>query len=242
LVAVLLNGIVEFGWARPWLRPARSFVSGPLARRILRMGLLFFVLQLTIVTTVFSDNLIVAQVLDSSAVTQYAVPAKLFGFVGSLVAMLVWSLWPAYGEAIARGDILWARRTLARSLAVTLVATAAPALVFAVLGGPIVHLWVGDAVDPSSWLLAGLAAWALVSGLGSTLSIFLNGASILKAQVVCGVCMFATSLPLKAVFAEWWGVAGVPWAATISYVFCFAGPLFLYVPRVFERLHRERVA
>ena len=34
LLAVALNGVVEFGWVRPWLRPAWSFVSPAAAGRI----------------------------------------------------------------------------------------------------------------------------------------------------------------------------------------------------------------
>ena len=164
--------------------------------------MLFFVLQVTIVTTYFSDNIIVAQVLGSPAVPQYAVPAKLFGFIVTVVSMLVWALWPAYGEAMTRGDIDWVKATLVRTLLLTLALTAGPALILVVSGRRIIEAWVGGAVDPSLWLLAGLALWAIVNGVGGTLAIFLNGAGILRFQVVCSSVMFVVALPLKILMAE----------------------------------------
>ena len=46
LLAVALNGAVEFGWVRPWLRPAWSHVTHAVAGRILRLGVWFFIIQL----------------------------------------------------------------------------------------------------------------------------------------------------------------------------------------------------
>lgn len=236
LLAVTLNGLVEFGWTRPWLRPAWAHVSRAVVRRIFRLGVLFFFLQLTYLTTYFSDNLIVAQVLGSAEVTQYAVPARLFGFIGTVLATLVWSLWPAYGEAMTRGDVPWVKRTVVRTLVLTLVVTTGPALMLVLFGRQLIQLWVGDTVDPSLWLLAGLAVWTVVGALGGAVSIFLNGASILRFQIVCGAFMFITALPLKVAFARAWGVAGVPWAAALSYSVFVGIPMAVYVPRLFRRL------
>lgn len=236
LLAVALNGAVEFGWVRPWLRPAWAYVSSRVALRILRLGSWFFVIQLAMALGYASDYFVVAQVLGSPEVTQYAVPARLFAFIGVLVGMLIAPLWPAYGEAMAKGDVDWVGRTLGRSLTLTLVLTAVPAAALIVLGKPVVHAWVGDAVNPSYWLLAGLALWAVMTGLGSTVAIFLNGASVLRFQAVCTVLMAVAALALKILFADRWGVAGIPWAMVLAYAVFVGVPFMLYVPRLLRRL------
>lgn len=240
LLAVALNGVVEFGWVRPWLRPAWSFVSRAAAGRILRLGVWFFAIQFAITVGYASNYFVIAQVLGSSEVTQYAVPARLFAFIGVLVAMLIAPLWPAYGEAMTRGDLGWIKRTLVRTLALTLVLTLVPAVILVLLGRPLIHLWVGDAVDPSYWLLTGLAAWAVLSGLGATVAVFLNGASVLRFQAVCAILMSVAALILEIVFAHRWGVAGVPWALVIAYTVFSAIPIIIYVPLLLKRLSAER--
>ena len=236
LLAVALNGAVEFGWVRRWLRPAWSHVAPAVAGRILRLGVWFFIIQLAMTLAYTSDYFVVAQVLGSAEVTQYAVPARLFAFIGVLVAMLVTPLWPAYGEAMVRGDIRWVKRTLVRTLVLTFVLIAGPVVVLVVFGRPLIHLWVGDTVDPSYWLLVGLAVWALMSGLGSTVAVFLNGVSVLRFQAVCAVLMAVTALVLKIVLVRRWGVAGVPWALVIAYTVFVVVPFVVYVPRLFRRL------
>ena len=43
-------------------------------------------------------------------------PAQMFGLISTVLAMALSPLWPAYGEAIARGDHDWVKQTLYRSI------------------------------------------------------------------------------------------------------------------------------
>jgi O-antigen/teichoic acid export membrane protein len=239
LVSVLLNGVVEFGWVRPWLRPAWRLCTRAVTRRILHLGVLFFVIQLSMTFSYFSDNIVIAQILGSAAVTQYAIPARLFGFIGIILGMVMAPLWPAYGEAVSRGDMPWVRRTLTRSLVLTFVFAAVPALALFVFGGLLIQVWVGDQVDPSVWLLGGLSVWTILSAVGASLAVFLNGASVLRFQTVCAVIMAAGAFALKIVFVDRWGVAGVPWAVAISYTVFIAVPMAIYVPRLLRQLAKR---
>jgi Na+-driven multidrug efflux pump len=137
---------------------------------------------------------------------------------------------------MARGDILWVKRALLRTLLLTFFFTAGSAAILVVFGQTIIDLWVGDTVHASYWLLIGLATWTLLTGLGSTVAIFLNGVSVLRFQAVCTILMSVTALGLKIVFAGWWGVAGVPWALVIAYAVFVVVPFVVYVPRLLRRL------
>jgi O-antigen/teichoic acid export membrane protein len=114
VLALLLNAWVLFGRQRRSLRPSLGRYSRDAAGRMLRLGVLFLVLQVVSAVAFFSDNLVAAHVLGAAAVTQYAVPRRMFDAVAMIVAMYVTPLWPAYGEAISRGDVPWVRHTLVR--------------------------------------------------------------------------------------------------------------------------------
>jgi hypothetical protein len=105
-----------------------------------------------------SNSIFIAQVLGAEAVTQYSVPERLFNLITLITAMVLAPLWPAYGEASARGDHVWVKRTLIRSLftGVGFAALVASILLFA--GPSIIRLWVGDAITPSFLLLLGACA------------------------------------------------------------------------------------
>ncbi len=72
------------------------------ARPLLKTGSFFLVLQLTGLVAYSLDNVVIAQIMGSSAVQEYAVPTKLFGLAPTLLSFALAPLWPAYREAMAR--------------------------------------------------------------------------------------------------------------------------------------------
>jgi O-antigen/teichoic acid export membrane protein len=229
VLALLLNAWVLFWHQRRWLRPSTDRISGDAARRMLRQGALFFVLQIVGALAFFSDNLVAAHVLGAAAVTQYDVPRRLFDAVALVVVMYVTPLWPAYGEALARGDVQWVRATLVRSTLMLTVFAIGCGVVLVAFGRQILHLWVGPSVSPPLSLLAGFACWTVLWTAGSAAAAFLNGAGRLRFQVLSAVAMGLSAITLKLVLARSVGLPGIVWATIIAYAVCSAIPLAWYV-------------
>jgi O-antigen/teichoic acid export membrane protein len=228
VAALLLNWIAEFGWWKPWLFPQHGFFRLAAAQRIAGAGLMFVVLQLAAAVAYSSDNLVIAQILGAEAVTQYAVPMRLFSVLGVISALFFFPLWPAYGEAVARGDIAWVKRTLIRTLLLTVMLCGAPAVVLTLMGKTIIRIWVGPQIQPAFYLLLGMGIWAVLTGLGNALAMFLNGANILKFQAACASLMAIAALLLKVWLARYWGISGVIWATVFAYTLA-AVPMWIYV-------------
>ena len=236
VVALLLNAWVLFWRQRRWLRPSPGRYSRDAAGRMLRLGSLFLVLQVVSAAAFFSDNLVAAHALGAASVTQYAVPRRMFEAVAMVVGMYVTPLWPAYGEAIARGDVTWVRRTLVRSTArVTLVALGCGAVLVA-FGRPILHLWAGPLITPTLSLLAGFAVWTVFSSAGSAVAAFLNGAGRLRFQVVTAVAMGVAALTLKLVLARASDSPGSSGATVAAYTGVYGIPMACYIPRLMAGL------
>jgi O-antigen/teichoic acid export membrane protein len=236
LVAKLLNGYLFFGRMRPDLRPTFKLISWSAMRKIGRPAFLFFVLQAAVGLAYQSDNLIISHVLSPEAVTQYSVPQRLFSLISLVIATLTWPLWPAYGEAVARGDGDWVKRTLSRSLigVVGLAALMAGALVL--LGPKLIYIWVGNKVHPSLMLLMGLACWTVVDAGGNAIAMFLNGTSVVKAQTIIASIFAVCVVVVKICVVHQWGINAMPWATLTSYIFLTALPYGIVVPRIASRI------
>jgi O-antigen/teichoic acid export membrane protein len=232
LVTNILNSIFYFGVQARDVAPSLRFASGSGTIRIARLGLLFLVLQIVVAVAYSSDNLVIAHMLGAEKVAEYFVPAQMFGLVSTVLSMALAPLWPAYGEAIARGDHAWVKRTLKRSLFLAVcLATAASAVL--VLAGPqLLALWVGNTIEPPFALLLGLGIWKVLEAGGNATGIFLNGANVVRLQVVLAGLMGVAAIALKIVLVERIGVAGVPWATILAYVIFSAVPLAVVVPRI----------
>jgi O-antigen/teichoic acid export membrane protein len=241
ILADLLNWITEFGWYRPWLSPKWMAFDRNLARRILTQGSQFFLLQIAGALAFASDNIVAAQVCGPSAVTQYAVPMRLFAALASVLALFNNPLWPAYGEAAARGDIDWAKRTLIRSLWWTLLISALLATIVMLFGKVIIYHWVGPQIRPSLSLLLGMAIWSVVGTLGGALAIFLNATNLIRFELMCAVPLAFTAVFAKIVLARWIGIPGIIWGLVIAYALTTVLPSAVYIPRALSTL-KERLA
>jgi O-antigen/teichoic acid export membrane protein len=206
----------------------------------LRIGVLFLVLQLAVAVAFTSNSIIIAAMLGPSAVATYAVVAKLFMVPTVLVGLALAPLWPAYREALSGGDVLWVRRTFRRSIRLSLSVAGPVSAVLVVLGLPLIGLWVGTSVQPSFGLVLAVGIWTTLGAVGSAISMLLNGAQVMRFQVITAVAMATVSILMSIALTARIGVAGVVWGSIIAFVALSLIPATLYLPRVFARMERER--
>jgi O-antigen/teichoic acid export membrane protein len=232
-LVLMLSGIptlvivLNFGWyfhRHPETHPRIAAFDRARATSLLRLGVLFTVLQLAGAVAYLSDNLVIARTLGADAVPDLAVPAKLFSLIGLPVSMIVAPLWPAYGEARARGDEEWIRRTLRRSIRSSIALAAIGGGLLVVVGPSVVRLWTRGSVSTGAAVLLPLAVWTCLSIWGQVVAAFLNGVSQIRAQAAAAVLMSCAAYGLKLLLVSPLGPGGVAWATVIAYV------LFTYLP------------
>ena len=218
LIASIVNAIAFFGTTERDLAPQRRHVSRAMAARIARMGLLFFGLQIAVAVTFTSDNIVIAQILGAEAVTDYAIPEKMFSLIGVIASMALFPLWPAYGEAIARGDRNWVRATLLRSLVAAIGITAVLSLILIIFGTRLITLWIGPVVEAPFMLLVGLGLWRVIEAGGNAVAMFLNGASVVQFQLILAASLAILAIVLKVILVTHLGISGVVWATILAYL------------------------
>ncbi len=231
LVTGLLNTLSFFSRHGRDLAPGRHSITRAAMVTTSRTGGMFFLIQIVGAVAFGADTIIVAQVAGAAVVAQYAVPERLFALVSMIVAMALAPLWPAYGEAIARGDRDWVRRTLNRSLLAAAAVSGGLSLVLVVIGRPLIHLWVGDVVQPTLLLLVGFAVWRVVEACGNAVAYYMNGANLMRVQAMVGAVSAVTKVLLKIALVRVIGPAGIPWGATVAFALTGLLPFLIIVRR-----------
>ena len=235
VIMMLLNGIVLFYFRRPWLRPKWQGVSRKAVSKIFRLGFMFFILQLAVSLAFTSDNLVITRMLGPAFVTQYSVPYRLFTFAPLIIGMFLSPLWPAYGEAIIRRDMIWIKNTLLKSIKITLLMIGSSSLLLVVFSTQILHMWIGPQMTPSLWLMLGFAAWSILSTTGVAISMFFNGAGAVRFQVVSALLMAFSAIGAKIFLVQKIGLPGVIWATVIAYLIFTMIPQLIYVQVLIKR-------
>ncbi|MCS6835711.1 MAG: oligosaccharide flippase family protein [Anaerolineae bacterium] len=232
LLVTALNGWVLFAHRHKELWPRLTEFDASLVQRLLRSGTLFFVLQVVGVVSFSIDGFVITQIVGPQAVTQYAVPAQLFRLVVVFLAIFFNPLWPAYGEAIARGDWPWVSKTFRASIGLGLVVSLPICSGLALFAQPILHLWVGEVVQPDTLLLLGLAIWTTMNSLNGPIAVLLNGANVIGFQVVTALVLGATNLGLSVFLTHQIGIPGVVWGSIIAQWICVILPSLFYIRRM----------
>lgn len=238
-LAVMANGARLFATDKPYVRPRWKMFDRTVAISILRVGVMFLALQVAMSLAYASDNLVILRCAGPEAVTGYSVPMRLFSTITMLANLATAPLWPAFGEAIARGDFEWVRRTLKFCLVTTALLTGGASLILVVLGKWLVHLWVGSKVEVDYPLLASMGVLTVVLSCGGVVAMWLNAASALRFQVVVATVFGVAALGLKILFVKWYGLPGIAWGTCLAYLIFAGTPYILFVPKLMRDLARK---
>jgi O-antigen/teichoic acid export membrane protein len=213
----LFNGCAFFGFQCPHLRPRLQDFHWATARRLFGTGFWFFLVSILTALGIYSDNVVVAQIVGLDTVPLYAIPASMAGYLGAVASMLYTPFWAANGEALARGDIAWVRRNTTRILKLNLLITGSAGLAFVIAGPIFLHWWIAPDFSPGRFLLAGMASWALLISAAGPFFMVLNGANAVRVQVGMFGLFSVVAITLKIILARRIGIAGVVWASVVPY-------------------------
>jgi O-antigen/teichoic acid export membrane protein len=231
----LLNGIGLFVFQRPWLVPRRQDISALIAKQIVWVGFLFLVLQVTNAITYSADNIIIARVLGPEAVTNYAVPSKLFTLVPTTLSMFLTALWPAYGEASARGDDAWAQKTLVKAVLATFVLCLLSSLFLLAFGEKILQIWTDSRVMFSLSLMIGLGVWTTLSSVITAIGLFLNAIDKVGFETTFALLTAFFATLAKVLLARSVGLPGVVWSNIAVSAFLMLIPYTIYLTKRFAK-------
>lgn len=197
-------------------RPSWTAFSFSAVRELLALGGRFLLIGALMAASLSTDSWIVAQTTSLDQVPEYAVPARIFGMLGMVVAVLTVPLWPTNVEALRRGDTPWVVRTTLRMTVITSTAVAALAVAAVAIGPWAIEWWLGGAIEPSTILLVGLGVWAVVQAVVAPAFMVQNAAEMLRPQTVAYAVLLLI-LPLKWWVSTNWGYEWLPAVTAFSY-------------------------
>ena len=231
------NWLVQFFLITPSLRPRLRSVDLAVTARLLRLGGMFFVQQCFGLIYYLSDNLIISHMLGSAQVTYFAVVQRLFS-IGLLSQYIMLPLWPAFREAITRGDIAWAGKTLRRALRLNVVLGSGGGLVLLLGSRWILAHWAHMAVPNVDSLRVAFVLWIILVGYIATMNAFLNQPGIMRRHLAIFGAATVLAVILKPLFLRHWGPAGVVWATVTAYSLAYVVPSY-WLAKSFIRVHAE---
>jgi O-antigen/teichoic acid export membrane protein len=231
IVTTAINGWVQFHYRRPWLRPIWQAFDWTTSLRLTSIGGVFLLLQVMAILGSSSDNLIIARLYGVTAVTHYAVVQKLFS-LALIPHYIVAPLWPAFGEALARQDYDWAKKTLFRTILISCLFELMIAIPLLICGPKIISFWLDISLVPNVVLLLGFSIEAVVGAYKTTISVFLNSSYMLKAQSLLFGTASLGAIALKFLLGFYYSLPGIIWGGVIAFSILYVVPAWVLTRRV----------
>jgi O-antigen/teichoic acid export membrane protein len=239
LLGDLLATVHVFGWRWRSLRPQLSAFNTKQAKWLLKVGLQFWVIQISSIIFFQTDLIIVAQLFGAEKVATYGTILKLFTLLGTIQTAFLFPLWPAYSEAFSRKDIPWIIQTFRKTIALTLLWSILMGTILALFTDKIVYLWLDQrgATDPS--LILAMFVTSVLLAIGHCIGTLLNGMGIIKSQVIFGLAGGLTNLVLSIVLGHLLGVAGICWATAICLLIFPIGIIGIHTLKTLQKLRSD---
>jgi O-antigen/teichoic acid export membrane protein len=237
LLSCIANFGVYFWRSRAMLRPRWSRFDRTQAGALASAGGMFFAIQIITAAGSPLDSVIIGQLLGPASVAKFGVVMKLVGMGYMVSSMFFVSMWPAYGEAFARGDYEFVRKTLRRIALLAGGLSATIALGMLLFGRWLIGWYVGPALVPALAVIGGVGTLTVANAVGDALGSFTMAVHRLKAFLIITACWTLGGLPLKLWLAKRYALTGFVWASATSYGLLFALPLILYTTHIVRNLH-----
>jgi O-antigen/teichoic acid export membrane protein len=199
-----------------WLRPAIRATSPRELRQVVRYGLPAFGAQAGGTLMLQEPTLAIASVLGAAAVGPFVLSQQLLSAVNIVLNVSMLPLWPAYGEAATRQDVVWIKRTFVRSVLASFAVIGPASVLVALFGRTIIQLWTGRPdIVPTLPLLMACNALAIVLAWNRACLMLLNGLGRMTFQACYGILLPVLMLALSFHFGKTVGAAGLVWIAVV---------------------------
>lgn len=214
--------------------PRINDISEEGLRKLMTSGGMFFLIQILSLFGSATDNLIIANQLGVTFVSEFSVVQRLAMILG-IAQLFIAPLWPAFGESLSRGDFKWAKKTFYKALSISILASLVGGMVLMVAGNLIINAWTDNYISPNIYLLVGFSLYIVLGSFGGCLSVFLNNAELLRKQALIFFVASIVSFFLKFVLVGYFqSASGAIFGTVIGYGVFYVLPGIALVKAYFK--------
>ncbi len=219
----LTNPVVLMLWTlghfatHPDQRPDFRGLRWTAMRGLTKLGGAFFVLSIFTLIGMNADNVVIAAVAGAEAVAEYGVPAKLGGILMLIVGTVFMPLWPLFGAALARHDIIWLTTTTRRMSLGGAAAVLVIGLGMTLFSDLLMNAWMHRSFANQQMILLGWTATATIISLAAPYNMVLNSAGMASQQILPWFVFVILSITIKSFVVTAATAWLSPWITALVY-------------------------
>lgn len=171
-------------------------------RSLMSLGFKFFILQLSPIILISSNNFVIAQVLGPKSVADYSLLQRLYLAVWTTAWIFISPLWTTITEAYVKQDYIWIKNRIKKTIILIYPLCLIVLIVLTVFFGEITKIWLNDKIQLTYWLRILMSIFILLNIWNNIFLFFLQGISRLKEILICSVIGSVINIPLAILFTK----------------------------------------
>jgi len=205
------------------IRPSFHYFDKCKVNDIFSLGFKFFFLQIITIILFYSNNLIIAHVINNDAVVEYNIAYKYMSILNILFTIIATPIWSATTEAYALEDYNWINRINHKLIKVAcLLGLLGILMLFA---SPLLYkFWIGSENTINFTTTALLFLYTVALIFYGCYGYILNGIGKLKIQIIATGLLAILYVPSAILLSSFWGLNGilVVFAANAFFNLCWS--------------------
>jgi O-antigen/teichoic acid export membrane protein len=223
-------------------KPSIKFVRKEYAKDIMKLGVKFFVLQISAMIQFETGLFLIAFFFGTKEVTNYNIAFKYFSVLQMGFSILLSPFWSGVTDAYNKGEVEWIKNAIKKYLLI-LVPFIITGLIMLAASDKIYDLWVGKKLIHIDFRISMLCLIYFSTGMFASIFVsVINGIGALRLQfisaVVGSVCFFLLSVTFIKVFHM--GMQSILLSSIITNVFGYIiAPIQVY--NIFYKKSEARI-
>ena len=189
-------------------------------KEVMELGLKFFLIQISSLILLTTDNMVITQVLGPEYVMEYSLIYKIFSVITMIHGGIILSaLWSRYTKAYSEKQYMFIKNTFIitkKLFILVLIVTILIAII--IVKTPLLTLWSGKVFNVSKSLVIYTAIYTIIVAWNGTFCALLNGLGQINYQLYISIFSSIINIPISIFLANISGVSGVILGSVISLI------------------------
>jgi len=241
VINFIVSVIATFVFFKIQEKVSFSFINFNLkeGRLLFKLGGKFFIINISLLVILSTDNIIISNLLGPNFVTDYFTIQKVFQVLIVLFTVVLSASWNLYSEAITNKDFNWIRGNLKKMNFYFLGILIFGLLLFYFIED-ILNIWIGkDLIEIPKGLAFCNLLYTFIFCFTNIYMFFINASNKINLQMYIYICGALINIPLSIFLVR---LLGSSTGVILSTLLCFL-PLLIIMPvnarRIIKKLEKE---
>lgn len=183
------------------ISPSYKQVNLKYSSSLVKLGMQFFVIQISSLIVFTTGNIIITQLYGPKAVVTYNVAYKYFYMVPLVFNVALAPFWSAFTEAYVKKEFDWIKNSI-RKLVLIWMILSVIAIVMIIASDFVYNIWVGPQVQVPFMLSVASGIFVIIVNWNNIFAYFINGVGKVRLALYYSIFTAVLNIPLSIFLAK----------------------------------------